>query len=161
MVNNTNNSSRQSSQLSITSSHLRRPNGLPHRNNTNNHHVNKSNSLNPSIWTTNTSRSSSKSNFTSGSNDFHFLQASDINTTKSSDVQNGSTSKLLPYGDDQSNAQVSQTKYVRMIQTIATDQHERMNGNDKRSNNKTIGNVVIEQTAKRLIIYWTSKLHSE
>lgn len=75
-------------------------NGSIHKNN--NHHM-------PSIWTTNTSRSSSKSNFTSGSNDFHFIQASDINTTKGSDIQNGSTVKLLPYGDDQSNAQVSST----------------------------------------------------
>lgn len=113
MINNTNDSgSRQSSQLSITSSHHRRPNGLHHSNSnsSSNHHrhVNKNNSLNPSIWTTNTSRSSSKSNFTSGSNDFHFLQTNDINTTtKSNDVQNGSTSKLLPYADDQSNTQVS------------------------------------------------------
>lgn len=81
----------------------------PHRANglSNNGNIHKSNSLNPSIWTTNTSRSSSKSNFTSGSNDFQFIQASDINTTKGSDVQNGSTAKLLPYGDDQSNTQVS------------------------------------------------------
>lgn len=116
MVNNTSSSSRQSSQLSITSSQHRRPNGLPHRNSTtsSNRHANRGNSLNPSIWTTNTSRSSSKSNFTSGSNDFHFLQASDINnTTKSSDVQNGSTSKLLPYADDQSNAQVSEANQHR------------------------------------------------
>lgn len=57
-----------------------------------------------SIWTTNASKSSSKSNFTSGSNDFHYIQASDIHT-KGSPVQNGSTAKLLPY-DDQSNSQV-------------------------------------------------------
>lgn len=97
--------SRQSSNSS--SSHHHRPNGVHHSNG----NIHKSDSLNPSIWTTNTSRSSSKSNFTSGSNDFHFIQASDINTTKSGDVQNGSTAKLLPYGDDQSNNQVS----VKMI----------------------------------------------
>lgn len=62
----------------------------------------------PNIWTTSTSRSSSKSNFTSGSNDFHYIQASDING-KSTILQNGSTSKLLPY-DDQSNNQVSGTR---------------------------------------------------
>lgn len=62
----------------------------------------------PNIWTTSTSRSSSKSNFTSGSNDFHYIQASDING-KSTTLQNGSTSKLLPY-DDQSNSQVSETR---------------------------------------------------
>lgn len=98
-------SSRQSSQLS-NSSHHRRANGGVHHSSSNGSNSHKSNSINPSIWTTNTSRSSSKSNFTSGSNDFHFIQASDINTTKSSDVQNGSTAKLLPYGDDQSNNQV-------------------------------------------------------
>lgn len=97
--------SRQSSNSS--SSHHHRPNGVHHSNGK----IHTSDSLNPSIWTTNTSRSSSKSNFTSGSNDFHFIQASDINTTKSGDVQNGSTAKLLPYGDDQSNNQVS----VKMI----------------------------------------------
>lgn len=61
----------------------------------------------PNIWTTSTSRSSSKSNFTSGTNDFHYIQASDINGGKSATLPNGSTSKLLPY-DDQSNKQVSE-----------------------------------------------------
>ncbi|XP_055323808.1 sodium- and chloride-dependent GABA transporter 1 isoform X1 [Sitodiplosis mosellana] len=97
-------SSRQSSQLSNSSHHRRTNGGMHHSSNGSSSHK-SSNSINPSIWTTNTSRSSSKSNFTSGSNDFHFIQASDINTTKSSDVQNGSTAKLLPYGDDQSNNQ--------------------------------------------------------
>lgn len=103
MNNHNDTSSRQSSQLSNSSHHRSRMNGM-HHSNGNSH---KNGSINPSIWTTNTSRSSSKSNFTSGSNDFHFIQASDINTTKNSDVQNGSTAKLLPYGDDQSNNQVS------------------------------------------------------
>lgn len=111
MNNNTNDtSSRQSSQLSASSPHHRHSNGVMHHMNGNSH---KSGSLNPSIWTTNTSRSSSKSNFTSGSNDFHFIQASDINTTKGSDVQNGSTAKLLPYGDDQSNNQVSSESMIK------------------------------------------------
>lgn len=111
-----NNNDRKSSQFS-TSSYRQTDNGLHHNNksnsnsNSNNYndsnHMTKTNSLNPSIWTTNTSRSSSKSNFTSGSNDFHFIQTSDLNTTKNSDVQNGSTTKLLPYADDQSNSQVS------------------------------------------------------
>lgn len=98
--------SRQSSQLSNSSHHRRANGGMHHSSNGSSSHK-SNNSINPSIWTTNTSRSSSKSNFTSGSNDFHFIQASDINTIKSSDVQNGSTAKLLPYGDDQSNSQVS------------------------------------------------------
>lgn len=103
-----NNNDRKSSQFS-TSSYRQTDNGLHHNSNNYNdsNHMTKTNSLNPSIWTTNTSRSSSKSNFTSGSNDFHFIQTSDLNTTKSSDVQNGSTTKLLPYADDQSNSQVS------------------------------------------------------
>lgn len=63
-------------------------------------------STNPSIWTTNTSRSSSNSNFTTASNDFHFVQASDIDNSKGIDVQNGSTTKLLPHADNQSSNQV-------------------------------------------------------
>lgn len=81
-------------------------NNNANHSNHHNSHKKHSTATNSSIWTTNTSRSSSKSNFTSGSNDFHFIQASDINNTKSSDVQNGSTAKLLPYADDQSNSQV-------------------------------------------------------
>lgn len=104
--NNNNNNHHQHQHHHHNNSHNnnnnRRANGM-----SNNGSIHKNNHHTPSIWTTNTSRSSSKSNFTSGSNDFHFIQASDINTTKGSDIQNGSTAKLLPYGDDQSNTQVS------------------------------------------------------
>lgn len=80
-----------------------------HRNNNGLHHSSSKHMQSPpNIWTTSASRSSSKSNFTSGSNDFHYIQASDING-KSTTLQNGSTSKLLPY-DDQSNTQVSETR---------------------------------------------------
>lgn len=84
-------------------------NNTSQRNNNGLHHSSSKHMQSPTnIWTTSTSRSSSKSNFTSGSNDFHYIQASDING-KSTTLQNGSTSKLLPY-DDQSNKQVSETR---------------------------------------------------
>lgn len=127
-MNHNDTTSRKSSQFS-TSSYRRTGNGLQHNNsncsNGSNHHMTKINSLNPSIWTTNTSRSSSKSNFTSGSNDFHFIQASDINTTKNSDVQNGSTTKLLPYADDQSNSQVSFVVFVFLSFALSLIQYNK------------------------------------
>lgn len=109
-----NNNDIKSSQFS-TSSYRQTDNS---NNYNGSNHMTKKNSLNPSIWTTNTSRSSSKSNFTSGSNDFHFIQTSDLNTTKNSDVQNGSTAKLIPYADDQSNSQVSFQLFVAFISVL-------------------------------------------
>lgn len=63
------------------------------------------------IWTTCTSRSSSKSNFTSGSYDLYYIQPTDIETKDTTTVQNGSSAKLLPY-DDQTNSQVSAIKKI-------------------------------------------------
>lgn len=87
-----------------TNTSQRNNNGLHHSSSNKHMQSSSPSSPPPNIWTTSTSRSSSKSNFTSGSNDFHYIQASDING-KNTTLQNGSTSKLLPY-DDQSNSQV-------------------------------------------------------
>ena len=60
----------------------------------------------PSVWTTSTSNS--KSNYTTGTNDFQYISAGvhDI-STKTLQMQNGSTAKLLPAVDDQTSKQVS------------------------------------------------------
>lgn len=66
----------------------------------------------PTVWTTTTS--SSKSNYTTGTNEFQYIPAGvhDI-STKSLQLQNGSTAKLLP-SDDQSNKQVK-TKFSQFF----------------------------------------------
>lgn len=63
----------------------------------------------PNVWTTTTS--SSKSNYTTGTNEFHYIPGvaavngvHDI-SAKNLQLQNGSTAKLLP-SDDQTNKQV-------------------------------------------------------
>lgn len=59
----------------------------------------------PTVWTTTTS--SSKSNYTTGTNEFHYIPGAGVHdiSTKALQLQNGSTVKLLP-SDDQTNKQV-------------------------------------------------------
>lgn len=57
----------------------------------------------PSVWTTNY-----KNNYSSATNDFHYIPTNDINSTSRSTIHhNGSTSKLILPADDEKNKQVS------------------------------------------------------
>lgn len=59
----------------------------------------------PSVWTTNY-----KSNYSSATNDFHYIPSNDNNSTsRSTTHHNGSTAKLILPADDEKNKQVSQS----------------------------------------------------
>lgn len=72
------------------------------------HLKDKQKTFSPAVWTTTTS--STKSNYTTGTNEFQYISGGsggihDINSLKNMQLQNGSTVKLLP-ADDQTNKQV-------------------------------------------------------
>lgn len=71
------------------------------------------NTFSPTVWTTTTS--STKSNYTTGTNEFQYISGGGIHDMSSSiknmQLQNGSTAKLLP-ADDQTNKQVSLNKFL-------------------------------------------------
>lgn len=57
----------------------------------------------PSVWTTNY-----KNNYSSATNDFHYIPSNDNNSTsRSTTHHNGSTAKLILPADDEKNKQVS------------------------------------------------------
>lgn len=57
----------------------------------------------PSVWTTNY-----KNNYSSATNDFHYIPSNDnTSTSRSTTHHNGSTAKLILPADDEKNKQVS------------------------------------------------------